>query len=224
MYKTKVSFRSVNLSDVLEFIQCHIPMLFSLQLRKHDIMDKLTKEFEQAQSMTEFFKILRKNISWFNFELVTELVNVFMKNNRNLKQKWSTYREKLRDYFRNDSSQAVQIGEAVEFGLSNFPDTKVMVAKVEKDDYTVNDLYFFRQAIADALDVPDYKFYFCEVSSGCMELKYSIPEHLCSILFPLTDQQCQSLAKIGINKITCGGYKHEMKKVCAILMTVSSFV
>ena len=34
-----------------------------------------------------------------------------------------------------------------------------MVAKVEKDDYTSSDLYFFHKAIADALEVPKYQFY-----------------------------------------------------------------
>ena len=47
-----------------------------------------------------------------------------------------------------------------------------------------------------------------------MELKYSIPDFLYSLLFPLTNQQCHSLAEIGIIKMTCGEYVHEMKKVC----------
>ena len=89
-----------------------------------------------------------------------------------------------------------------------------MVAKVEKDDYTLSDLYFFHKAIADTLEVPKYQFYFCEIGDGCMELKYSIPDFLYSLLFPLTNQQCHSLAEIGIIRMTCGEYAHELKKVC----------
>uniref|UniRef100_A0A1X7U5Z6 Uncharacterized protein n=1 Tax=Amphimedon queenslandica TaxID=400682 RepID=A0A1X7U5Z6_AMPQE len=88
-----------------------------------------------------------------------------------------------------------------------------MIAKVARDDYTLNDLYFFHKLIADALEVPQYKFYFCTIDDGCMELKYSIPDFLYSVLFPLTNQQCDSLAEIGIIKITCHDYVHEMKQL-----------
>ena len=81
-----------------------------------------------------------------------------------------------------------------------FPGTKVMIAKVARTDYTLNDLYFFHKAIADALEVPNYQFYFCKIRDGCMELKYSIPDFLYSLLFPLTNKQSHSLAEIGIIK------------------------
>ena len=139
------------------------------------------------------------------------LVSVFVSDNRELVSKWSAYREKLKDYFTNEKSQAVQVGEAIEFGLSDVPGTKIMVAKVAKDDYTCNDLYFFHKAIANSLEVPEYPFYFCRVGDGCLELTYSISDFLYSILFPLTNQQCQSLAKIGITKLTCGEYVYEIQ-------------
>uniref|UniRef100_A0A1X7SIM6 Uncharacterized protein n=1 Tax=Amphimedon queenslandica TaxID=400682 RepID=A0A1X7SIM6_AMPQE len=88
-----------------------------------------------------------------------------------------------------------------------------MIAKVARDDYTLNDLYFFHKLIADALEVPDYDFYFCTIDNGCMELKYSIPDFLYSVLFLLNNQQCDSLAEIGIIKITCHGYVHDMKQL-----------
>uniref|UniRef100_A0A1X7UFS2 SOCS box domain-containing protein n=1 Tax=Amphimedon queenslandica TaxID=400682 RepID=A0A1X7UFS2_AMPQE len=46
-----------------------------------------------------------------------------------------------------------------------------------------------------------------------MGLKYSIPDFLYSILFPLTNQQCHSLAEIGIIKITCHKYVHKKKQL-----------
>ncbi|XP_011405940.1 PREDICTED: serine/threonine-protein phosphatase 6 regulatory ankyrin repeat subunit C-like, partial [Amphimedon queenslandica] len=140
------------------------------------------------------------------------LVNTFITDERDLQRKWSTYREKLKDYFKNNNTPAVQIADSIEFGLSDVPGTKVMIAKVARDDYTLNDLYFFHKLIADALEVPQYKFYFCTIDDGCMELKYSIPDFLYSVLFPLTNQQCDSLAEIGIIKITCHDYVHEMKQ------------
>uniref|UniRef100_A0A1X7T7I8 Uncharacterized protein n=1 Tax=Amphimedon queenslandica TaxID=400682 RepID=A0A1X7T7I8_AMPQE len=88
-----------------------------------------------------------------------------------------------------------------------------MIPKVARDDYTLNDLYFFHKLIADALEVPQYKLYFCTIENGCMELKYSISDFLYSVLFPLKNQQCHSLAEIGITKIICDEYVHEIKQL-----------
>ena len=214
MYETKKSFRTLDISEVVDYILSYIPSLLGPHFRKHEAIELIQKEFEDIKTMTQLFKTLEKYVSWFNFEFVIKLVSAFITDNRDIQRKWSTYREKLKDYFKNNNTQAVQIGDAIQFGLSDVPGTKVMVAKVEKDDYTLSDLYFFHKAIADALEVPKYQLYFCTIDDGCMELKYSIPDFLYSLLFPLTNQQCHSLAEIGIIKMTCDKYVHEPKKVC----------
>ena len=211
---TKESFRSIDVSEVIDFIQDYIALLLSPCFRKPQTIESIEKEFDHVKTVNQLFKALRKYVSWFNFELVVKLVNTFITDERDLQRKWSTYREKLKDYFKNNNTQAVQIADSIEFGLSDVPGTKVMIAKVARDDYTLNDLYFFHKLIADALEAPQHKFYFCTIDNGCMELKYSIPDCLYSFLFPLTNQQCHSLAEIGIIKITCHEYVHEIKQVC----------
>uniref|UniRef100_A0A1X7SQV9 Uncharacterized protein n=1 Tax=Amphimedon queenslandica TaxID=400682 RepID=A0A1X7SQV9_AMPQE len=213
MHFTKKSFYSIDVSEVVDFIQDYIALSFSPRFRKTQIINSIEMEFEHIKTMKQLFKALEKYVSWFNFELVVKLVNTFFTDERDLQRKWSTYREKLKDYFKNNNTQAVQIADSIEFGLSDVPGTKVMIAKVARDDYTLNDLYFFHKLIADALEVPQYNLYFCTIDDGCMELKYSIPDFLYSVLFPLTNQQCHSLAEIGIIKITCHEYVNEMKQL-----------
>uniref|UniRef100_A0A1X7SQ06 Uncharacterized protein n=1 Tax=Amphimedon queenslandica TaxID=400682 RepID=A0A1X7SQ06_AMPQE len=213
MHFTKESFRSIDVSEVVDFIQDYIALLLSPCSRKPQMIESIEKEFDHVKTMNQLFKVLRKYVSWFNFELVVKLVNTFITDERDLQRKWSTYREKLKDYFKNNNTPAVQIVDSIEFGLSDVPGTKVMIAKVARDDYTLNDLYFFHKLIADALEVPEYDFYFCTIQNGCIELKYSIPDFLYFVLFPLSNQQCDSLAEIGIIKITCQEYVHEMKQL-----------
>ncbi|XP_019862235.1 PREDICTED: uncharacterized protein LOC109590800, partial [Amphimedon queenslandica] len=210
---TKESFRSIDVSEAVDFVQDYIAVLLSPRFDKYEVIEPMKKEFDHIQTIKQLFRVLEKYVSWFNFELVVKLVNTFITDERDLQRKWSTYREKLKDYFKNNNTKAVQIADSIEFGLSDVPGTKVMIAKVARDDYTLNDLYFFHKLIADALEVPQYKFYFCTIDDGCMELKYSIPDFLYSVLFPLTNQQCDSLAEIGIIKITCHEYIHEMKQL-----------
>ena len=209
-----MAFRSIDLSEVVDHIQSYIATTLSPCFRKHQIIESMRDEFDKIRTMNQLFRALDKYISWFNFEFVIKLVNTFITDERDLQRKWSTYCEKLKDYFKNNNTQAVQIADSIEFGLSDVPGTKVMIAKVARDDYTLNDLYFFHKLIADALEVPQYDFYFCTIDDGCMELKYSIPDFLYSVLFPLTNQQCHSLAEIGIIKMICHEYEHEMKQVC----------
>ncbi|XP_019861515.1 PREDICTED: uncharacterized protein LOC109589991 [Amphimedon queenslandica] len=213
MYHTEKSFCSIDVSEVVDFTQHYISLLLSPRFQKPLMIESIEKEFDHVKTMSQLFKTLRKNVSWFNFELVVKLVNTFITDERDLQRKWSTYREKLKDYFKNNNTPAVQIADSIEFGLSDVPGTKVMIAKVARDDYTLNDLYFFHKLIADALEVPEYNFHFCTIQNGCMELKYSIPDFFYSVLFPLTNQQCHSLAEIGIIKITCHEYVHEMKQL-----------
>ena len=207
---TKKKFQSCPLHDIIEYIDYHIVALLSPRMKNET---EVQTEFEQVQSIPQLFKILKKYVSWFNFEFIVTLVSVFMSDNRELVNKWSAYREKLKDYFTNDSNQAIQVGDDIEFGLTDVPGTKIMIVKVARDDYRLNDLYFFHKAIADALEIPEYPLYFCCVGDGCMELKYSIPEFVCSVIFPLTNQQCYSLAKLGITKLTCEEYVYEIQTV-----------
>ncbi|XP_011408639.1 PREDICTED: ankyrin-3-like, partial [Amphimedon queenslandica] len=162
--------------------------------------------------MNQLFGVLEKRVSWFNFDFVVLLVKVFI-TNRGVQRIWSTYSDLLKDYFKNNNDRAIKVVNGVEFGVLDAPGTEVMIAKVANDDYTLNDLYFFHKAIADALAIPEYKFYFCEIDDGCMELKYSIPDFLYLILFPLTNQQCHSLAAIGIIKLSCNEHVHEMEQL-----------
>ncbi|XP_019858009.1 PREDICTED: uncharacterized protein LOC109586277 [Amphimedon queenslandica] len=210
---TKKSFRSIDVSEVIDFVQDYIALLLSPRFRKSQVIQPMKIEFDQVKTMKHLFNLLEKHISWFNFELVVKLVNTFITDERDLQRRWSTYHEKLKDYFKNNNTQAVQIADSIEFGLSNVPGTKVMIVKVARDDYTLNDLYFFHKLIANAFEVPQYNFHFCTIQNGCMELKYSIPDFLHSVLFPLTNQQCHLLAEIGITKLTCHEYVQDMKQL-----------
>ncbi|XP_019859380.1 PREDICTED: serine/threonine-protein phosphatase 6 regulatory ankyrin repeat subunit C-like, partial [Amphimedon queenslandica] len=215
MYKTKEAFISLErntLPKVIDYIQCHIINLLNPRFRKQQFIDKLREEYDKVKSMNQLFRVLEKHVSWFNFDFIVLLAQVFIAD-REVQRIWSTYSDLLKDYFKNNNNQAVKVVNGVEFGVLDAPGTQVMIAKVANDDYTLNDLYFFHKAIAEALKVSEYKFYFCEIDEGCMELKYSIPVFLYSILFPPTNQQCHSLAEIGIIKLSCNEHVQEMKQL-----------
>ena len=212
---TKQSLKksSHTVSDIIEYMQMHIIALLSPKLRTSTITSLVRQEFSSITTLAGFFIHLQKYVSWFNYEFIVKLAKVFLSCVRSLKRKWSKYRQKLKDYFTSNNDVAIKCADGIEFGLSDVPGTKVLVAKVARDDYTLNDLFFFRQAIPDALKMSQYRLYFCSVHFGCLELKYCIPDYIYSVLFPLTDEHLLSLANIGVIKLSCGSFEYEIKEV-----------
>ena len=218
--KQSLKTSSHSVSDIIEYIEMHVIVLLSPELRTSSLTSSLRQEFSSIKTLHELFILLQNYASWFNYEFIVKLSNVFLQQDRSLKIKWSAYRQKLKDYFVNYNGVAVKCADGIEFGLSDIPGTRVMIAKVAKDDYTLNDLFFFRQAIRDALGMSQYKLYFCSIDRGCLELQYSIPEFLYSVLFPLTDEQVLSLANIGVIKLSCGSFKYDIEKVTIIIKII----
>ena len=180
----------------------------------------IREEFKQIGSVSELFTLLQdKYISWFNYKLIIKLVEIFLRRNRSLKRTWSSYEEKLKDYFINSGGLLKDV-DAVQFGVKGVPPgTRVMIAKVDRDDYTLDDLFFFRRAIPKGLDVPEYDIYFSFVRIGSLCLGYLIHDYAYSLLFPLTTKQQQKLASIGITELTCGEYIYDLKEVCDYYVT-----
>ena len=212
---TKKRFREEDLPDIIDYIKTHAKSILGPN-KKHQAtaVEAVKEDFDHIQTIQELFSVLQKKyISWFNYELIVKLVQVFLSNNRSLKRRWSSYKDKLKDYFINSGGLLKDV-DAVEFGITDAPPgTRVMIARVDRDDYKLDDLFFFRRAIPKELDVSEVKIYFRKVRFGSLHLEHLIPDYLYSLLFPLTPKLQQQLASIGITELTCGEYVYHLKEV-----------
>ena len=204
------SFKSKDLPKIINYLQVHVMSLLGPEKIQQTTAQKVREEFEDIKTIPKLFFILQdKYISWFNYKLIIKLVGVFLPKNRSLKRTWSAYEEKLKDYFIN-SGGLLKDADAVQFGVKGVPPgTRVMIAKVDRNDYTLDDLFFFRRAIPNGLDIPEYDLYFSFVHNGSLCLGYLISEYLYSLLFPLTQKLQQQLASICITELTCGDYDYK---------------
>ena len=204
------SFKSEDLPKITNYLQIHVMSLLGPKKGQQTTAQAVREEFEHVETIQKLFFILQdKYISWFNYKLMIKLVRVFLPKNRSLKRTWSAYEEKLKDYFIN-SGGLLKDADAVQFGVKGVPPgTRVMIAKVDRDDYTLDDLFFFRRAIPKGLDIPEYDLHFRSVHLSSLCLGYFIPEYLYSLLFPLTQKLQQQLASIGITELTCGDYDYK---------------
>ena len=203
------------LPKIIQYLKRRVHTLLGPSKNNPAAVQAVREEFSDIKTMTDLFTTLEyKYISWFNYELIVRLVRVFLSDNRSLKRTWSAYEEKLKDYFIN-SGGLLKDADAVQFGITDIPPgTRVMIAKVDSDDYTPTDLFFYHRAIPKGYDIPHFNLYFLRVCPGSVILEYLIPEYLYSLLFPLTQKLQQQLASIGITELTCGENKHDLREVC----------
>ena len=221
--ETRDAFKPELLPDIIDYLETHVAAL--LGPNKNNQTEEITEEFHNIQTIKDLFKVLQqKYISWFNYELIVKLVTVFLSDNRSLKRTWSGYKEKLKDYFIN-SGGLLTDANALEFGITDVPPgTRVMIAKVDRDDYTPADLFFFRRAIPKELNIPNVNLYFSFVRIGSLQLLHNIPDYLYSALFPLSTEIQKQLASIGITELTCGDYEYDLRKVCNYLLILNKFI
>uniref|UniRef100_A0A1X7TLG5 Uncharacterized protein n=1 Tax=Amphimedon queenslandica TaxID=400682 RepID=A0A1X7TLG5_AMPQE len=205
------SFKSKDLPKIINYLQVHVMSLLGPKKIQQTTAQAVREEFEDIKTIPKLFFILQdKYISWFNYKLMIKLVGVFLPKNFSLKRTWSAYEEKLKDYFIN-SGGLLKDADAVQFGVKGVPPgTRVMIAKVDRDDYTLDDLFFFRRAIPKGLDIPEYDLHFRSVHLSSLCLGYLIPEYLYSLLFPLSTKLQEQLASIGITELTCGEDKYDL--------------
>ena len=214
---TKGSLKPKILPKIIDYLEIHILALLGPHRTNQDAVRAVRDEFCNIKSIKDLFTVLQdKYISWFNYEIIVRLVSVFLRKKRSLKRMWSMYEDKLKDYFINSGGLLKDV-DAVQFGIMDAPPgTRVMIAKVEREDYTLADLFFFQRAIPRELDIPEMRLYFSFVTIGSLHLHYLIPEYLYLLLFPLTEKLQKQLASIDITEITCDKYVYDLKEVCDI--------
>ncbi|XP_019857542.1 PREDICTED: serine/threonine-protein phosphatase 6 regulatory ankyrin repeat subunit A-like [Amphimedon queenslandica] len=210
---TKKSFKSSDLPVIIDYLQTHVMSLLGPNKKLQTTAEAVKEEFECIETKSKLFTALQdKYISWFNYKLMIKLVGVCLPENFSLKRCWSDYEEKLKDYFIN-SGGLLKNADAVQFGVKGVPPgTRVMIAKVDRDDYTLDDIFFFGRAIPKGLDIPKYDLHFRFIHLNSLCLEYLIPEYLYSLLFPLTTKLQQQLASIGITELTCGENKYDLRE------------
>ena len=214
-YLTRKALEELHLPNIIEYIEAHVVSLLSPNDQTPAKKELVRKEFHQSEDARQLFYVLEKHVSWFNYSFIFKIVKVFLQKNKSLKESWSSYDNAIKEYFMTGEGQAIQCVDAVAFGLSDIPGTKAMIFKVERDDYTLNDLAIIYHQIPSALKVPNARFYFSSVTMGCLELNYLIPNYLYLILFPFNEEQLQNLASIdGVSKLKCGKHTYNINEVC----------
>ena len=191
---------------------------FAHQIKKKQAENEIVRTIQRSNTYDDLFDLLLKYVSWFNYEIFTALISTFMKNNQQIQISWKAYEEKLKEYLSLGKGVRVVSSPTIR-GLPEDIGTKVMIVKVEQEDHVYNDLALFRKAVAKALNQSDFFLYLCTIDTGCVELRFVIPDFLLDEIFPLTSQQINiTLPNLGIIAIYCDKYHVRVSVLLVYIM------
>ena len=192
------------LSDCL--IDCYEdePILKSTDIK---IFRHIKEEFDDKESMEQFWSKIQNFISFFSFKLLKTVIEDSKYIDESFKQKLKDYEEE----FRKISLDIVKdkVGEK---NMSNFlpsNGTTKIIVKVREKFRTYSDEHVdtFKENLASALKVTKAHLHLIGLKPGCTVLTYNAPLYIEATAFPLRPEQEEVLVELGVMWLICGNYQ-----------------
>ena len=153
-------------------------------------------EFESGD-VDDIFRILKDYYSWFNFDLIEDIIKGLCSNDVVLKRELCDYKDRMKQYCKNRVFEVSDLPNA--FGEHRH-DAKPCVFKIDEEWETMrfSELETIKTIICDVLRLRGVALFLRTVSNGCVELTFDIPEHVANVVFPLSKDQVGALKAHGI--------------------------
>ena len=77
---------------------------------------------------------------------------------------------------------------------------------------TAEQIRLFEATLRTSLNIPEYALKLHTVAEGCVELVYSVPLCIYSVLFPLNEEQWKHLITLGVSEIITKDYHYNVSR------------
>ena len=168
-----------------------------------------TMEGDNSENMQQLFMNLSEYWSWYNYDLLEDLIEDFKMEKTDL----TKYLEKYASYLKKRLPKSQ---DNFSFGTRCRRGQKQLLIKVDKDWDTIplGQIRTLHHKIAEILEVPSKVLYLSSVSKGCICLEFLVPE---SMAILLCESQKESLMAVGVFRLECGEYVFE---VCMVYINL----
>lgn len=163
-------------------------------------------EIERAKDVPRVFCILDKYYSFFNYIIIEKLIAWF--GTAEDKKRLETYTEHFKVFCKRRTFECPPhiFGHTIDKGKTD------LVVKYEgswdpNEGCSLENVLRLRNYLADILEVESETLYLCQIDKGCVELVFQVPFFVEDDIFPLSVDQEQSLAFVGVIRLTCGSYQ-----------------
>ena len=161
------------------FTENEIPVREILEWLKDARLETIVKRFRhlpqvdedkphQVDQYLELFSILRDYWSWYNYNLLKDLIKAFGDNK--LIKDLNNYKRHRKDYFKKRTQPTPYLA----FGDDSKKESKVLLVKVDEewDEIPLSRIHTLHYKIATILHVRMHTLYLASVSRGCIQMKF----------------------------------------------------
>ena len=163
-------------------------------------------ELKATDTIPKVFVILNDYFSFFNYHIIEHIIKVL--GTKKDKAKLQRYIEDFNQYAKRRIFECLP-----EFGPVSDADHADVFAKLDSqyDNYTVIQIEGFRRKLSKILHLSSQCILrLCRVDKGCFQLMFQMPSFLKHEIFPLSKIQENTLAALGVIKLTCGEYQFQV--------------
>ena len=172
------------------------------------MLEDRTDEIDSAKDKNELVKIIKEYITWFNCDLLKEIVFECVQIEKLEHEDYRTFCHWLKQY--EDARMLYCRRGIFECPNSLFPKNERKCKKLFcliVSDNKINNfehLDAFEGGLCLELGIKRCNLIMCSIGKGCIELVYLLPSCVHELLFPLNAKQLQGLAMIGVTEISIG--------------------
>ena len=173
------------------------------------------KELKAADTVYDIFLVLNDYFSFFNYQLIEHIIKAL--GTRNDKAKLRRYKQDFNKYAKRRIFECLP-----EFGAVSKADCADVFVKVDSlyDNYTIAQIERFRLKISEILHVSSKGIlHLCRVDKGCLQLMFQVPSFVQQEIFPLSGEQEESLAAMGVIKLICGECQYLVRLSIFLIVT-----
>ena len=170
------------------------------------------KELKTANTIYDIFLVLNDYFSFFNYQLIEHIIKTL--GTRNDKAKLWRYKKDFNQYTKRRFFESLP-----EFGPVSDADHADVFVKLDSqyDICTIAQIERLRQKLSGILSVSSHSILrLCRVDKGCLQLMFQVPVFVQQEIFPLSERQEESLAAMGVIRLTCGEYQFLVKLSVAV--------
>ena len=161
------------------------------------------KELKAADTIPKVFLVLNDYFSFFNYHIIEHIIEEL--GTEEDKTELKKYKNDFKQYIKRRIFECLP-----EFGPISDADHADIFVKVDSryENYTVEQIEDFRHQLSEILGVsPQGILRLCRVDKGCFQLMFQVPTFVKQEIFPLSGEQEESLAAMGVIRLTCGEYQ-----------------
>ena len=194
--------RQVSVKDLLKYLDCLGSIQPTFKGSELPVLGCRLPELRKSENVDDAMSVISGYCSFFNYRIVEEIIdNVGSEQDKaNLKK----FKEEFCEYAKRHIFECpAELGEMSEIGHANM----FVTLDATYESYTISHLYAFVNNLQRVLKIPAVSLRLCRIGGGSLKLIFQLPLSLQQIIFPLSSEQKEALAGLGVEQLSCGDYQ-----------------